>query len=145
MLTGSSLGLPTSACAFFDFQESISATEYLPVGRHYLAVPAHLDVLSSIRDFRHRSEEILRAVDFGQPPFLDQPEAVADRANEGTVMRSEQTACLMLQQFGLQRFLAVDASSPVSIPYPPKTNNFHHEIELVVAIGKGGRALRRDR
>jgi fumarylpyruvate hydrolase len=25
-----------------------------------------------------------------------------------------------------------------SIPYPPKTANFHHEIELVVAIGKGG-------
>jgi len=36
---------------------------------------------------------------------------------------------------------AVDASSPVSIPYPPKTNNFHHEIELVVAIGKGGRDI----
>lgn len=28
--------------------------------------------------------------------------------------------------------------TPVSIPYPPKTTNFHHEIELVVAIGKGG-------
>lgn len=26
----------------------------------------------------------------------------------------------------------------VSVPYPPKTKNFHHEIELVVAIGKGG-------
>lgn len=26
----------------------------------------------------------------------------------------------------------------VSIPYPPMTANFHHEIELVVAIGKGG-------
>jgi fumarylpyruvate hydrolase len=26
----------------------------------------------------------------------------------------------------------------ISIPYPPKTENFHHEIELVVAIGKGG-------
>ncbi len=36
---------------------------------------------------------------------------------------------------------AVDASSPVSIPYPPKTNNFHHEIELVVALGKGGRDI----
>ncbi len=33
---------------------------------------------------------------------------------------------------------AVDASKPVKIPYPPKTSNFHHEIELVVAIGKGG-------
>ena len=36
---------------------------------------------------------------------------------------------------------AVDASSPVSIAYPPKTNNFHHEIELVIAIGKGGRDI----
>jgi fumarylpyruvate hydrolase len=25
-----------------------------------------------------------------------------------------------------------------SIPYPPQTADFHHEIELVVAIGKGG-------
>lgn len=32
----------------------------------------------------------------------------------------------------------VDAARPASIPYPPKTKNFHHEIELVVAIGKGG-------
>lgn len=28
-----------------------------------------------------------------------------------------------------------------TIPYPPRTNNFHHEIELVVAIGKGGRDI----
>jgi fumarylpyruvate hydrolase len=32
----------------------------------------------------------------------------------------------------------VDAAQAVTIPYPPKTNNFHHEIELVVAIGRGG-------
>ena len=36
---------------------------------------------------------------------------------------------------------AVDAVSPVSIPYPPKTANFHHEIELVVAIAKGGKNI----
>ncbi|ANB76977.1 fumarylacetoacetate hydrolase family protein [Paraburkholderia phytofirmans] len=29
-------------------------------------------------------------------------------------------------------------ATEVTIPYPPKTSNFHHEIELVVAIGKGG-------
>jgi len=39
---------------------------------------------------------------------------------------------------------AVDASSPVSIPYPPKTSNFHHEIELVVAICKGGKNIALD-
>jgi fumarylpyruvate hydrolase len=32
----------------------------------------------------------------------------------------------------------VDAAQPVTIPYPPKTANFHHEIELVLAIGQGG-------
>lgn len=28
-----------------------------------------------------------------------------------------------------------------TVPYPPKTSNLHHEIELVVAIGKGGRDI----
>ena len=32
----------------------------------------------------------------------------------------------------------VDATEAVTIPYPPMTSNFHHEIELVVAIGQGG-------
>ena len=32
----------------------------------------------------------------------------------------------------------VDATRPTSVPYPPKTKNYHHEIELVVAIGIGG-------
>ena len=27
------------------------------------------------------------------------------------------------------------------VPYPPKTENLHHEIELVIAIGKGGRDI----
>jgi fumarylpyruvate hydrolase len=29
----------------------------------------------------------------------------------------------------------------VPIPYPPRTNNLHHEIELVVAIGKAGAGI----
>jgi len=29
----------------------------------------------------------------------------------------------------------------ITIPYPPMTSNFHHEIELVVAIGKGGKNI----
>jgi len=32
----------------------------------------------------------------------------------------------------------VAGSDEVTISYPPKTANFHHEIELVVAIAKGG-------
>ena len=32
-----------------------------------------------------------------------------------------------------------------AIPYPPRTSNLHHEIELVVAIGRGGRDIQQDR
>ena len=32
----------------------------------------------------------------------------------------------------------VPAGTTVALPYPPQTANYHHEIELVVAIGKGG-------
>jgi fumarylpyruvate hydrolase len=35
----------------------------------------------------------------------------------------------------------VDAATPTSVPYPPKTKNYHHEIELVVAIAQGGRDI----
>ena len=31
--------------------------------------------------------------------------------------------------------------SEISIPYPPMTNNFHHEIELVVVLDKGGKNI----
>jgi fumarylpyruvate hydrolase len=34
--------------------------------------------------------------------------------------------------------VVVAGNDEVTIPYPPKTANFHHEIELVVAIGTGG-------
>ncbi len=30
------------------------------------------------------------------------------------------------------------AAQPARIPFPPLTNNLHHEVELVVAIGTGG-------
>jgi fumarylpyruvate hydrolase len=32
-----------------------------------------------------------------------------------------------------------------AIPYPPRTSNLHHEIELVVAIGRAGRDIQQDR
>ncbi len=35
----------------------------------------------------------------------------------------------------------IDASTPQAMTYPPMTKNLHHEIELVVAIGKGGRDI----
>jgi len=35
--------------------------------------------------------------------------------------------------------------SGATIPYPPETNDFQHEIELVVAIGRGGRNISVDR
>ncbi len=36
---------------------------------------------------------------------------------------------------------AVDATAPTTVPYPPHTANYQHEIELIVAIGKGGRDI----
>lgn len=33
------------------------------------------------------------------------------------------------------------ALSGTTIPYPPKTGNYHHEVELVMAVGKGGRNI----
>lgn len=38
--------------------------------------------------------------------------------------------------------VAVQPGSTTTIPYPSLTANLHHEVELVVAIGKGGRNIR---
>ncbi len=37
--------------------------------------------------------------------------------------------------------VVVDAGQTGQMPYPSLTHNLHHEIELVVAIGKGGRNI----
>ena len=37
-----------------------------------------------------------------------------------------------------------NASGPVAVPYPPETRKLHHEVELVVAIGKGGANIAAD-
>jgi fumarylpyruvate hydrolase len=36
-------------------------------------------------------------------------------------------------------------ANEAAIPYPPRTSNFHHEIELVIAIGRGGRDILKER
>ncbi len=38
--------------------------------------------------------------------------------------------------------VVAEAGETAVIPYPTLTSNLHHEIELVVAIGKGGRGIR---
>ncbi|MEG0200825.1 MAG: fumarylacetoacetate hydrolase family protein, partial [Comamonas sp.] len=38
--------------------------------------------------------------------------------------------------------LVVDAGSTARMDYPTLTQNLHHEIELVVAIGKGGKNIK---
>ena len=38
--------------------------------------------------------------------------------------------------------VVVEAGQTGSIPYPPLTKNLHHEIELVVAIGTGGKNIK---
>lgn len=37
--------------------------------------------------------------------------------------------------------LCADEGATLSMPYPSLTSNLHHEIELVVAIGKGGKHI----
>jgi len=37
-----------------------------------------------------------------------------------------------------------EAGATIDIAYPPETTNYHHEIELVVAIGKGGSNIAED-
>jgi fumarylpyruvate hydrolase len=34
-----------------------------------------------------------------------------------------------------------EGNEPVRVPYPPLTSDLHHEVELVVAIGRGGRDI----
>jgi len=34
-----------------------------------------------------------------------------------------------------------DGAGRIEVPYPPATTNLHHEVELVVALGKGGRDI----
>jgi len=36
-------------------------------------------------------------------------------------------------------------ASGTPVPYPPRTGNFHHEIELVVALARGGHDIRPER
>jgi len=38
--------------------------------------------------------------------------------------------------------VAVPVGEPIDVDYPPLTKDLHHEIELVVAIGEGGRQIR---
>jgi fumarylpyruvate hydrolase len=35
------------------------------------------------------------------------------------------------------------AGDAIRLPYPPRTSDLHHEVELVVALGRGGRAVSR--
>jgi fumarylpyruvate hydrolase len=37
--------------------------------------------------------------------------------------------------------LLIAGPEPVQLPYPPRTENYHFEIELVVALGRGGRDI----
>jgi fumarylpyruvate hydrolase len=37
--------------------------------------------------------------------------------------------------------LPVPAGETAELPYPPKTANYHFEVEMVVALGQGGRDI----
>jgi len=36
-------------------------------------------------------------------------------------------------------------ANDVEVPYPSRTSNLHHEIELVVAMGRGGKDIKKER
>jgi fumarylpyruvate hydrolase len=40
-----------------------------------------------------------------------------------------------------EAILPVDGAGETSLPYPPGTSDYHHELELVVALHKGGRDI----
>lgn len=40
-----------------------------------------------------------------------------------------------------ESIVPVPAGASITLPYPPRTENYHYEIELVVAIGKQGRDI----
>ena len=92
--------------------------------------------------------------DFAFPPCAHSSVAVAGTAQRFPVHR---IYCIGLNYADHVREFGRDpqASPPVffmkphdavvengaAIPYPPRTGNFHYEIELVVAIGRGGRDI----
>jgi fumarylpyruvate hydrolase len=41
----------------------------------------------------------------------------------------------------LEAILPVEAGIETPLPYPPGTSDYHHEVELVVALGRGGRDI----
>ena len=43
-----------------------------------------------------------------------------------------------------QSIVVVPAGETVTLPYPPLTQDYHHEVELVVAIGKAGKDIALD-
>lgn len=47
--------------------------------------------------------------------------------------------------FGKSPDALLVADGPIVLPYPPRTSNLHHEVELVLALGAGGRDVPVDR
>jgi fumarylpyruvate hydrolase len=77
----------------------------------------------------------------GAPHLLRGPQL--RRARQGNGLHRPRAAVL-LPEAG-RRHRGGRAGQTATIPYPSLTANLHHEIELVVAIGKGGRTSRRRR
>jgi fumarylpyruvate hydrolase len=63
----------------------------------------------------------------------------ADHAKEMGFSGREPPFFFMKPADGL---LVVEHGAVGALPYPALTRNFHHEIELVVALGKGGRDIK---
>jgi fumarylpyruvate hydrolase len=94
-----------------------------PAPIHTLAVAGTDDVFPINRIFCVGRNYAAHAREMGKDPERDPPFFFMKPANAAVRAGETETA----------------------IPYPPKTSNFHHEIELVVAIGKGGGNIPFDR
>ncbi len=60
------------------------------------------------------------------------------RPRPGNGLRSRARAAVLLLQAGTDAVVPVAAGSTLELAYPNQTGNYHYEIELVAAIGKGG-------
>lgn len=65
----------------------------------------------------------------------------ADHAREMGFDPEREPPFFFCKQNDLQSIIPVPAGQTVQLPYPDLTQNYHYEVELVVAIAKGGKNI----
>ena len=75
----------------------------------------------------------------GAPHLLHRPQLRRACARDG--IGSEPRAAVLLPEAHATRSSSCAVGTTADHPYPPLTKNYHYEIELVAALGKGGRNM----